>query len=549
MSGREANERIVIVGGGVGGLSTAAALARRGLPVTVLEAHVYPGGCAGTFFHKGYRFDAGATLAGGFYPGGPMDLVAREAGLDSWPAHPADPTMAVHLSPATGGGSIVRYGDARRLQEHLAAFGPAGERFFAWQERTADALWELALRLPPWPATSLWELLQLGGKGIAWLLQHFPRHLDPRLVADAFRPVAAHLHDAPAALRQFVDGQLLIAAQAGSATANALYGASALDLPRRGVVHLEGGMGAIAQTLAEAVRRAGGEVLLRQDVTRIEMQNGRPVAVETRQGRRITARRVIVNLPPWNIARLLGDDAPARLKRLPPQPEDGWGAFMLYVGLESHALPEGQLHHQVIQREPLGEGNSIFISASPAWDSGRAPVGRRAVTISTHTSLKPWWQLAAYDQEMYERRKQAYVDRMLRAAERVIPNLRNQANLIMPGTPVTFKRFTRREWGWVGGFPQTSLTRAWSPRLAPGLWMVGDSIFPGQSTAAVAMGGLRVAHAVLHDWGRAPHLATAPAQPQRTATASSATAPGAQASAGVPAGGSAHIAVRVPSRP
>ena len=46
--------------------------------------------------------------------------------------------------------------------------------------------------------------------------------------------------------------------------------------------------------------------------------------------------------------------------------------------------------------------------------------------------------------------------------------------------------------GWAG-FPQTSLFRSWGPRLARGLWMVGDSIFPGQSTAAFALGGLRVA--------------------------------------------------------
>jgi phytoene dehydrogenase-like protein len=79
--------------------------------------------------------------------------------------------------------------------------------------------------------------------------------------------------------------------------------------------------------------------------------------------------------------------------------------------------------------------------------------------------------------------------------------LRAAADLIMPGTPVTFERFTHRRWGWVGGFPQTSLLRAWGPRLSPGLWMVGDSIFPGQSTAAVALGGLRVAEAVLTEAG------------------------------------------------
>ena len=90
---------------------------------------------------------------------------------------------------------------------------------------------------------------------------------------------------------------------------------------------------------------------------------------------------------------------------------------------------------------------------------------------------------------------------MLAAAERAVPGLRDAADLVIPGTPVTFQRFTRRVDGWVGGFPQTSLLRGWGPRLAPGLWMVGDSVFPGQSTAAVALGGLRVAGAVLAEAG------------------------------------------------
>ena len=60
----------IVIGAGIGGLTAAALLLRAGHRVTVLEAHVYPGGSAGTFYHKGYRFDAGATLAGGFSPGG-----------------------------------------------------------------------------------------------------------------------------------------------------------------------------------------------------------------------------------------------------------------------------------------------------------------------------------------------------------------------------------------------------------------------------------------------------------------------------------------------
>ena len=499
--------RVVVIGAGVGGLTTAAMLARAGLDVTILEAHVYPGGCAGTFYHKGYRFDAGATLAGGFYPGGPMDLVARSVGIEQWPAHAIDqtnePALVVHLPD---GQQVTRWGDARRWQEHRAAFGTVADSFWQWQERTADALWALALRLPPWPPQRVGEAARLLSNGVGWLASNPRVHLSPTLLADALRPLAVHLRDMPEALRLFVDAQLLIAAQTTSPHVNALYGASALDLPRRGVVHLAGGIGAIAGTLADAVRANGGQVHYRQAVEHIRTEQGRPVAVVTKRGSEFPADLVVANLPPWNIARLLGDAAPPALQRLPPHPT-GWGAFMVYAGVNEAAIPaDFPLHHQVIVREPMGEGNTIFLSISPAWDQGRAPAGKRALTISTHTALEPWWQLYEADEQAYEARKILYANRLLTAATRALPSLHEEVDLIMPGTPVTFQRFTRRDWGWVGGFPQTDLFRAWGPRLAPHLWMVGDSIFPGQSTAAVALGGLRVAHGILRDTARVHQL-------------------------------------------
>lgn len=494
--------KAVIIGAGVGGLTVGAILARAGVKVAVLEAHIYPGGCAGTFYHQGYRFDAGATLAGGFYPGGPMDIVAQATGIEQWPAHHSNPAMIVHQADGT---AITRWSDERRWQERKEVFGLKSEDFWYWQERTADALWNLALRTPPWPPQTLSELFRLTGSGLGWVVEDIPGRLNPMLMADAVRPVAAHLHHASERLRRFVDAQLLIAAQTTSRHANALYGASALDLPRRGVVHLEGGMGAISETLAEAVRQNGGRVLYRTQAERIIMEKGRPVAVETTQHRRretIPADIVIANLPPWNIAQLLGENVPRRLANLPPQPRDGWGAFMTYVGLDNAVLPtDFPLHHQVIVREPMAEGNTVFLSLSPAWDNRRAPKGQRTLTLSTHTDLSEWWRLFEQDREAYERRKAAYTRQMLDAAKMVIPELREAAHLILPGTPVTFQRFTRRHQGWVGGFPQTHLFRAWAPRLAPRLWMVGDSIFPGQSTAAVALGGLRVARTILTDLG------------------------------------------------
>lgn len=503
--------KAVIIGAGVGGLTTAAILARAGLDVTVLEAHIYPGGCAGTFYHQGYRFDAGATLAGGFYPGGPMDIVAKATGIERWPAHSSNPVMVVHLPDGT---PVTRWANEARWDERSAAFGPESAQFWRWQERTADALWDLALKTLPWPPQTPAELTKLVSSGLAWLGADLPGRLNPTLAVDAFRPVAAHLPGASERLRLFVDAQLLIAAQTTSGQANALYGASALDLPRRGVVHLAGGIGAIAESLAEAVRRNGGQVCYRRRASRIIMERGRPVAVETeRHGRTETfpADLIIANLPPWNIASLLEAPLPGRLRNLPAHPQDGWGAVMVHVGLAGGDIPaDFPLHHQVIVREPMAEGNTIFLSLSPAWDKERAPHGQRALTLSTHTNLTDWWQLFERDQAAYQARKARYAQQMLAAAETALPGLRETARLVLPGTPITFHRFTRRVLGWVGGFPQTNLFRAWGPRLAPKLWMVGDSIFPGQSTAAVALGGIRVAHSVLREAGLITHSASNP---------------------------------------
>ena len=52
--------------------------------------------------------------------------------------------------------------------------------------------------------------------------------------------------------------------------------------------------------------------------------------------------------------------------------------------------------------------------------------------------------------------------------------------------------------GMVGGFAQTSLFAARGPQTGiDNLWLVGDSIFPGQSTAGVTLGAMRVATEVL----------------------------------------------------
>ncbi len=91
---------------------------------------------------------------------------------------------------------------------------------------------------------------------------------------------------------------------------------------------------------------------------------------------------------------------------------------------------------------------------------------------------------------------------MLATASAALPWLSRAVRLALPGTPLAFARFTRRPFGWVGGFPQRHLLTGWPTRLSPTSWLVGDSVFPGQSIPATALAGLRVAQDLLRDCGR-----------------------------------------------
>ncbi len=474
----------LVIGAGIGGLTAAALLLKQGWHITVLEAGTYPGGCAGTFFHQGYRFDAGATLAGGFDPSGPHTRVAEILGLE-WPVAPiTDAAWVTHLPDE----SVYQWvSPACWREEYLTKF-PFSARFWQQQEQLAQIAWDISTRDFPWPPATLNEaaLLPLALRpqtlSAAPYLFRKMRHLLPRQTTPGFKA--------------FVDGNLLISAQTISDHADALYGASVLDLPRRGVMHVRGGMGAIAETLVAWIKANGGEVKYRQQVIRLETANGRARAAITAREMRFEADVVLANLTPWALETLLGAAAPGRLRRETRTHPWMWGAFVVHAGVRAEKISHPVTHHQVIMdvNQPLGEGNSVFISLSPFDDSSRTPAGMRSAMLSTHTRICDWQGLS---EAAYEDRKAAYAEKVLAAAERALPGFEAAAQLVLPGAPQTYEFYTRRPHGMVGGFPQTSLFAARGPQTGfRNLWLVGDSIFPGQSTAGVTLGALRVARLV-----------------------------------------------------
>ncbi|MEM9504189.1 MAG: FAD-dependent oxidoreductase, partial [Cyanobacteria bacterium P01_E01_bin.43] len=158
-AGHFTNQRVVVIGAGIGGLTAAALLARRGYDVTVFDQAYVPGGCASTFKRRGFTFDVGATQVAGLEPGGVHQQIFAELDIPLPAATHCDPACAVYLPGETTPISVWR--DPAAWQAERQHQFPGSERFWQLLAALFQASWRFQGREPVLPPRSPWDLWQL----------------------------------------------------------------------------------------------------------------------------------------------------------------------------------------------------------------------------------------------------------------------------------------------------------------------------------------------------------------------------------------------------
>ncbi len=487
---------VVVVGGGIGGLTVAALLAARGVGVCLVERESRAGGCASAFEHLGHRFETCAGLYASWQPGEIHERVFAELPAEPPRVREVSPAYNVRLSEGLDvpvGGSVEEFGETLR-----AAFpecASAAVAFYREATEVAAAIQRAARRTPALLTSPKLQRMKL--------IASEPR-MAARVLAARHDTAAQHLASTSARFRRFVDAQLQIFAQVPSDECAYPYAAVALAQPLHGMFAIEGGAQALADKLVESIRRSGGEVRFDSTALRLAYRpNGCAAGVTLLSGETVEASRAVVsNLTVWDTyGKLVGAErTPAevrtRLKNL-----RGWGAYQIFVSLDEEAarrLPSerilslGEWRHG----ESFDPERSLFMfSAAPAWDA-RAPAGKRAATVSTFTDAESWFMFHSDESEHEEQDARALKDLWTRL-HAALPELGAGAEVIETATPRTFYERTRRRLGMVGGAWQTP--EAFGPRAnthrtsTRNLFMVGDTVFPGGGVAAVTHSALVVA--------------------------------------------------------
>lgn len=495
---------VVVVGAGVGGLACAALLAARGVDVCVVERESQGGGCAKTFEQFGYEFETTAGLYAGW---GADDIHARV-----FAELPTSPPEVRRLSPAyvvrlpdgteTSIGSDESVEDFEtRLSVAFPECAAAAINFYRELTPIAETLERSACRAPALATLTKFQRMRLMATEARYA---------SRVLALQQHTAAQHLADASQRFRRFVDAQLQMFAGCASDVCAYLSAAVALNLPRRGLYSIRGGASALAGALTSSIKQSGGT--LRFDTTALRLAfdaGGRTTGVILLNGETIAASRAVVsNLTVWDTyGKLVGlSRTPGHLReRL--KATRGWGAYLLYLGADDAALSRLPAPHILALDDWQQADNDTFdparaqfmFSASPAWDTKRAPAGKRAVTVSLYTDVDDWFAYHT-DESEHEAQDQNFLEASWERLHRALPELGAGVEVIETATPRTFYEATRRKLGMVGGIPQTlaaSGANAFTHRTPyPALYLVGDTTFPGNGLAAVTQSALIVANEI-----------------------------------------------------
>lgn len=485
---------VAIIGAGFGGLAAALTAARSGARVAVFEALKYPGGCASTFTRRGVQFESGATLFSGLAEGQLFDQWRQELDIDvhfdmlETPIEFRTPEFTLPVS-SNREAVIARF---------CALPGAPVARllaFFEEQRLVADALWPIfedPTRLPPFSV-----------EAIGWHLRRLPGYLPLRKVVGRplIHALRRHRLEQWSPLISYLNAICQITVQVGVEEAEAPFAMSTMDYCFRGTGHIHGGIGKLAWGLWDAAERLGAQTLLSSRVK--DLRRDGDAWIVTARKHEVRAPVVIANLLPQALRALLGAEpgTHAHLDELAEQVASGWGAAMLYMTLRKDALASPHPHHLEMVADPYApflEGNHIFCSISGEAEADRAPNGQRTMTVSTHVPMERLRDLSAADQGQYVAGIQA---RMRETMQKMAPEVAAGIVEEMTASPRTFERFTRRPQGLVGGIPRRYGWRNYQGLLPSttlsGLYLVGDSVFPGQSTLATALGGVRTVRAAL----------------------------------------------------
>ncbi len=448
---------VIVVGGGIGGLTTAALLAARGIDVCVFERQSQVGGCLANFDHLGYSFEPTAGLYSGWGDEGAWKNIFADLPVEPPQVSKLTPNYTVRLP---SGDDVAVADDPHTFEANITA---------AFPDCANSAL-------------HFFETIEgVGNKNSA----------------EHAGPVARLLQSTSRDFRMFVDAQLQTFAQCASAECSTSRAAAALRVATGSLWSITGGGQALADRLVESLKRSGGSIRLNSPVLRLAYAtDGAPIGVDLLSGERVIATRAIVsNLTIWDTyGKLIGIGRTPQVISAQLKQASAWGAYLMFIGIDEQAANEIPSRLLVVNDSDSADyeppAQQLTLNCANA-DDARAPAGKRALTAWAFTHADDWFSFHE-DSSAHESRDQAELEKWWGLLHSAMPELGDRVEVIETATPQTFYETTRRKFGMIGApskpFAGDSLTTPF-----PNVFVVSDTASPGVGIEGLARSAVAIA--------------------------------------------------------
>ena len=499
--------KVVIIGGGLGGLAAACVAAARGHKVTLLERNSWLGGKAAELHLNGpagenFRFDMGPTIL-------TVPRVLRRIFAEAGRNQAADLPL-IRLDPQwrcffEGGTQIDLGENVAQMAQAMDRFAPGNgegyvrfqqvathlhevsEKFFFWKsvEGIADTIdWRSNLQ----PGTMKDVLALRMGQTVAKVIRgHVPDARLAQMLDHYCQYVGSSPYLAPAVLCSIGDMQA-----------------------SEGVWYPKGGTRAVAEGLAALAASLGADLRTGVDVTGLNIEHGTVRGVRTAGGETLAADAVISNMDAIRTYTELVGGKPARQYAGKYQP--ACSGVVLYLGLNRRY--EHLAHHDFVFSQDAEEefdciyrrgipapDPTAYIAAPSATDPSVAPPGGEALYVLVHTPyLRPGqdWQamFPAYRQVILDKLKRtagmADIESRIVVEHHLTPQDIHDRYKVLDGAIYGVASHGR----WLGAFKPGNRSRA-----VKGLYLAGGAAHPGPGMPMVMMSGWIAADALDTDLG------------------------------------------------
>lgn len=471
---------IVIIGGGLGGLSAGLKLSNEGKKVAILEKHHIIGGYATNFRRKDkegnfYTFDTALHGIGGIRENNPLNARLKELDIFDDIEFLEKPETATILNLK---------GEELDIPSNFDDYKSYLIKRFEKYENGIEKLFSFLMDFK----NDMNEVVNNEGQ-----MPKYQSYLCS-LTLDEF-------------LRSYVDDDdfieefsfLWLYFGLPQKELNAyFYVAPWISYHIGGTYYIKGGGGRLSEIFTSKIRENGSEVFASSEVVKIDHKDNKIKSVTTKKGNTFTADKFIIACDPNHIYSMIENndvikDYREKLNSL----DKSISLTQLYVGFDVKSseigITKGDYFIEVSKNQETYEaikngdydkmtfGITCYDILDPTLNNENLGV----ITIIVGDLIENWPE---YKTEEYKKRKEEVTNKLLEKAQKVFPNIKNHIKVLELGTPHTMKRYTNNTdgsvYGWAqgvgqGGFDRLSFKTSFDNTFLAGAWTTPGGGFEG----------------------------------------------------------------------